>query len=294
MIRSNDFSQGCVLSKSRINFMPLRTGNIEELTKSKKGFLDYAEQINKIYRSGDDLRFYRKIINSHRQYNNLEKILNIEGLYQLLWDTLDKWNMNQRAAKLTTLGKLRKSILKNKRDLIKLHKYKTESLSVEKYEKEVKDLLKKVFLDLKVTENKSHIVAVSKTLHFLLPDLIMPMDRRYVMNFFYGHNNYKTGVDEFNVFDEVLREGIKIAEKLNLSNRDVKDNGKNWNTSVPKLIDNAVIVFMKSREDKDSGHYKSKKLIKLIEVYQLENGQISIKVISPRNKNRQGGGFLVE
>jgi len=274
--------------------MPLRTGNIEELTKSKKGFLDYAEQINKIYRSGDDLRFYRKIINSHRQYNNLEKILNIEGLYQLLWDTLDKWNMNQRAAKLTTLGKLRKSILKNKRDLIKLHKYKTESLSVEKYEKEVKDLLKKVFLDLKVTENKSHIVAVSKTLHFLLPDLIMPMDRRYVMNFFYGHNNYKTGVDEFNVFDEVLREGIKIAEKLNLSNRDVKDNGKNWNTSVPKLIDNAVIVFMKSREDKDSGHYKSKKLIKLIEVYQLENGQISIKVISPRNKNRQGGGFLVE
>ena len=92
-------------------------------------------------------------------------------------------------------------------------------------------------------KSKSKIVGVSKTLHFLLPKLFPPMDRRYTMNFFYGHFNYYNNPSkEFKSFSILLREFYKIIQKLYLTSKDV--DSLMWNTTVPKLVDNAIIGFL--------------------------------------------------
>jgi len=63
------------------------------------------------------------------------------------------------------------------------------------------------------------------------------------MNFFYGHNNYfSDGNRESGSFSILLREFYKITQRLKLNSKDV-DNVL-WNTTVPKLIDNAIIGYI--------------------------------------------------
>jgi hypothetical protein len=92
-------------------------------------------------------------------------------------------------------------------------------------------------------KSKRQIVGVSKALHFLLPDLVIPMDGEYTMNCFFGYNKYSDNIEtESKIFKDIFTKSHEIVKKLNLCHADV-DNNK-WNTSVPKLIDNAMIGFL--------------------------------------------------
>ena len=152
----------------------------------------------------------------------------------------------QRGAKLTTVEKFKQSILQNnlKENLIELSKYKLSSTSRRQIETEIVELLENVFLNLKVMETKRRLVGVSKALHFLLPNLVMPIDTKYTMNFF----SISTAVDrELNTFKIIFIESYNIAMGLCLTQNEV--DGKRWNTSVPKLIDNAIIGFNRYFKD---------------------------------------------
>ena len=102
---------------------------------------------------------------------------------------------------------------------------------------------------------KSKIVGVSKTLHFLLPDLVMPIDREYTIKNFYSRkrflsenkdkkyvdiNFYEKASEDFKKFIVIFSEFYSVAKKQKLSDKDVDREG--WNSSVPKLIDNAIMV----------------------------------------------------
>ena len=89
-------------------------------------------------------------------------------------------------------------------------------------------------------KTKRKIVGVSKTMHFLLPDLVMPVDGKYTMNAFFGYNKLsKTVASEFDDMYSILQRFHDIAYKYKLSYNNCSVGG--WNTSVPKLIDNAII-----------------------------------------------------
>jgi hypothetical protein len=91
-------------------------------------------------------------------------------------------------------------------------------------------------------ESKRRIVGVSKTLHFLIPDLVMPIDGKFTMLYFYGYNKYSDDAEiEFKAFKDIFVSTVEIASRLNLTEKDV--DGKGWNTSIPKLIDNVIIGF---------------------------------------------------
>lgn len=94
-------------------------------------------------------------------------------------------------------------------------------------------------------ESKRKIVGGSKALHFLLPDLIIPIDSKYAMTAFYGYNRYaKTLQKVFKIFQKIFEKSREITLRLRLSTHDV--DGKKWNTSVPKLINNAIISLLNS------------------------------------------------
>lgn len=218
--------------------------------RNKNIFFYFVNICNEKYRFGHKLSKYKEIIKKHTEHSNVEFSLNDPEMYPLIIETLKSWNMDQRVAKLTTLEKFKQSFSVNyvKENIIKLSIYKLHSINKGQFEDEIIGLLKNVFINLTIMETESRIVGVSKTLHFLLPDLVMPMDRTYTMNFFYGNNKYSKDVEkEFNVFKDIFIKTYDITRGLCLTQKDV--DGKSWNTSVPKLIDNAIIGFNRYFDD---------------------------------------------
>lgn len=212
---------------------------------NKREFFECLKICNNKYRSGHDLNYYRKIMELHRKFNNcLDSLWQKEEFYCLIMETLKKWNMNQRGARLTTIDKFKDSIRKNAEDLIKLSKLKLTRLN-QALLNEIKPKLREIFSNLNVMETNSKIVGVSKTLHFLLPDLVMPIDRKFTLNFF-QINLPSNPQREKEIFIDILQTFYDIAKSLALTENDV--DGEKWNTSIPKLIDNAIIGYKLKNE----------------------------------------------
>lgn len=214
---------------------------IDIATISRKHFFFFVEKCNEMYRSGHDLECYREIIAMHRQYS-LENLLENQAFLSKLYETLEQWDMNKRAARMVPFDSFADSVRFWKRSLVRIDQYKLHE-DIESEFSAIYEVLEKVFCSLKVMESKRRIVGVSKALHFLLPDLIMPIDGKYTMDAFYGYNKTsKTAKDEFRTFRDIFERTFEIASHLQLAPSDV--DGVQWKTSVPKLIDNAVIGLL--------------------------------------------------
>jgi hypothetical protein len=98
--------------------------------------------------------------------------------------------------------------------------------------------MSEVYGDLNLMETGGRLVSNSKTMHFMLPDLVMPMDRQNTLNFFYGN----TG-ESPEKFMDIMDCAYQVAQRSDL--RRYLD--KKWNQSIPKVIDNAIISRMDAK-----------------------------------------------
>jgi hypothetical protein len=183
----------------------------------------------------------------HRNVQDIIKLIKNDDFCRNLYRTLEAWDMDKRGARLNEYDILKESILQHGPYLIDLYKNKLDSISSledKNGQKIIRDL-EFVFCHLEVMKSKRRIVGVSKAMHFLLPDLVMPIDSTYTMPYFYGTNKYNEKVEkEFQTYLDIFTKAHQITKKLKLSTNDA--DGKEWNTSVPKLIDNAIIGFDKT------------------------------------------------
>jgi len=228
--------------------------NIDIATESREHFFQFVKKCNELYRSGHDLLLYREIIDSHRKFGNLINLIEDDIFLGKLHQTLNKFNMNQKGARMVALDVFKRSVRFWKDNLVNLYEYKLFELSDVDIMK-IKTDLEKVFINLNVMESKRRIVGVSKALHFLLPDLIMPIDGKYTLPAIYGYNKYSNSPEkEFIIFKEIFNRSLEITRNLQLNSSDV--DGEKWNTSVPKLIDNAIIGLVKSEEEEVRSLFK--------------------------------------
>jgi hypothetical protein len=118
---------------------------------------------------------------------------------------------------------------------------------------EVTDAVWKVIAALKVSTSRTRIVAGSKALHHVLPDLVPPIDRQYTFRFFTGqmsviHGDRPAFLEWFPYFCEIgraRRDEIGAA----LERRGYMATGP------AKVIDNAIMGFMQQQgveEDPDA------------------------------------------
>jgi len=214
---------------------------IDVLTQSRKVFFECVDICNQKYRQGDDLKYYRDIISKHRKYADLNVLIASDDFLHGVRATLEKWDMNKRGAKLVDLSTMCLSIRSFEEHLINLYRYRIEDLGESEIE-EVSEKLRVPFCGLKIMATKRRIVGVSKALHFLLPDLVMPIDSSNTMLAFYGYNRYDNSAEkEFDTFRDIFIKSYKIAKRLDLLRSDVSS--FRWSCSVPKLIDNAIFGF---------------------------------------------------
>ena len=219
--------------------------NIHALTRDKKVFLEYANKIGQKF-NGPSAYFYQKVIDEIRENRNYASLFDNNIFIEYVYATLASWGM-QRMDKNTRMAEFhdfKNSIIENKDRFIRICHQKIRTTILEGIEEEILS----IFNSLKVMHrNKApKFVANSKVMHYLLPDLIPPMDKAHVYYFFYGRLNLKGKKympkirDENKTFWEILLKFQEIANKLDLSERDLKNQ---WDTSIPKIIDNAIIGF---------------------------------------------------
>lgn len=105
--------------------------------------------------------------------------------------------------------------------------------------------LQRIFENLVVMQTNAHLVAHSKVMAHLFPDLIPPVDRRYTLMYLNGHTNIQNG-EEWPIMESVLRHFfIRIACNATFrkqANRWMEQQHEHpWDTSLFKVIDNLII-----------------------------------------------------
>ena len=183
------------------------------------------------YRKGPSLYFYKRTMELRRSMRLNELFDQPDRFVELIYATLVAWDMDSREAKMKYFDEFKSSILENKERFIQLSSYRLESLSGMTLG-EVRMRLGQIYDNLHVMLSSAKLVSNSKVMHFILPDLVMPMDRKHTLTYFFGNTNESNGL-----FLKIFGFSHEIAKKTDL--RQFLDG--EWNLSVPKVIDNAII-----------------------------------------------------
>jgi len=189
-------------------------------------------EINMDYRTGPSLYFYRKLIDLRSISNNIESFLGDDYKIEILYATLVSWDMNSRGAKMKYFDDFKENIL-SCLDLFK---------EIEEFEGSnapnitgLESILRDVYKNLNLMKTNAKLVSNSKLLHFLFPNLLMPMDRTNTLSYFYGN----TG-ESLNKYIEVTKFSLEI---INMPEKWENYLDNKWNSTAPKLIDNAIILI---------------------------------------------------
>jgi len=205
-----------------------RDEKIGEIT----GEINGIANINEVYRSGPDLYFYKKLYRLRSNFDDSAAFLNDDCHMELLYATLVAWDMNSRGAKMKYFDSFRNSIL----SCLELIEQLWGIEDFNQIGNEELNTIMELYTNLHLMKTSSKLVSNSKLLHFLFPKLLMPMDGKNTLAYIYGNNG-----ESLNKYIEIITLSWEIMGMEDLAN--YLDDG--WNTTVPKIIDNAIILIKK-------------------------------------------------
>lgn len=162
---------------------------------------------------------------------------------ELAYVTLHAWGMNDRAAQLADWEHFTSSIRDFRGHFKALSSYRLHETNEAdlngSFQKYVWDMFSKMEL---VAPGKPRLVTYSKAFHFYLPDLFVPIDRKYTLNYFYGHTNLPRDLRrQFEVLSDLHCEFSKFAPNVDF----ITTHDEIWNANIPKVIDNIIIGYQK-------------------------------------------------
>jgi len=207
-----------------------RRTKIDQITNTIKTRIS---EINRRYRSGPDLYFYQRIIDLRNHSDSMQSFLSSDYHMEMLYATLVSWDMNTRGAKMKYFTEFKANILSSLRRLGKLEVYQRGG---NLNSAATMSILRSVYDSLSLMKSGAKLVSNSKLLHFVLPDSYMPMDRNNTLWYFYGN----TG-ESPNKYVEIIELSFEIMNMAENWSTYLDDN---WNRTVPKMIDNAIILLV--------------------------------------------------
>ena len=196
-------------------------------------FLKAFEQ-NCPFNKFGQLEYHKKTIHIRRELGSVQAALEDPDFQQNLFETLRVWGIGSRASSLRPFPQFIDALMTKEDEIMGLEKMLIDqpNLSVSQVSKK----LSRVVCSIDIVTNQAKLVAGSKALHHILPDLIVPMDRAYTQNFF-GWSNPKFQYSQSECFEEAFHSFVAIARAVNPE----QYVGDGWNTSGTKVIDNALV-----------------------------------------------------
>ena len=230
--------------------------NREDLIHNLK---DYYEKSLTVFRyfGGPCVYFHTQCIQEQKEH-----FLSYRHI-ELIYATLTAWGMHRMGdprktrAKLVEFHDFKSSILQNGRLFESLRHHRLESMSLDEYA-HILERLRLSYHMLKVSISEASIVANSKTLAHILPDLIPPIDRQYTVRFFtqeyrdfFGKNGKYRQINlpgdrnkQFARFRELCYAMKTLLDQCDLNMFELSED--TFNTSYPKIIDNLIVAYVKS------------------------------------------------
>lgn len=191
--------------------------------------------INDLYRTGPSLYFYKRLNSLRNDAVNISEFINNNYNVEIIYATLVAWDMDSRGAKMKYYDEFRENLISCLAHFIQIEEYHNNDNPYANFQ-QIIELLKNTYENLNLMETNGRLVSNSKLLHFLFPKLCMPMDRTNTLMYLYG-NTYES----INKFVEINQLSFEIINSI-ANWTQYLDN--NWNTSAPKLIDNAIILLV--------------------------------------------------
>ena len=153
------------------------------------GFAEYVTmfEANEAF-PGPSLYFHLRAIDRRRQHQTVRSLLNDTQFLEYAYAVLPAWGMHRmgaQAAKVGDFSQITAALRETAPALEQLWPLRITSLSQLEADKAAATAWE-VIAHIKVSTSKTQIVAGSKMLHHVLPDLIPPIDRQYTFRFFTG------------------------------------------------------------------------------------------------------------
>lgn len=179
---------------------------------------------------------HRQTIDRRRAVGSAEAAATDDLFTELLHSTLQAWGIGRRASRLAPLDEFRRGLSDRAPELAQLDQLTLEDPALEI--SEVTKVLDRLVQELGVVDNRARIVAGTKTLHHLLPDLVPPMDRAWTGAFF-GWRLLDPQNRQTEIFSKAFASLYGVAVAAGPS----RLVGAGWRTSLTKILDNAVIGY---------------------------------------------------
>jgi hypothetical protein len=181
---------------------------------------------------------------------------------EMIYATLASWGMHRMGdpeetkAKMVEFGDFKHSISIQRSELEQFIALRMDSCTAEEYGRYI-DNLREIYLGLRVSISDATIVAHSKALAHIIPNLVPPIDRQYTIRFFTQDNKkFFTEAGKYRMinlpkdvaaqFDDFKKYACRMKALFNRCNRQLLNIDKaSFNTSYPKIIDNLIMAFVK-------------------------------------------------
>ena len=218
-----------------------RDHKIGEIIEAIKNDLSGAN----LFGVGPKLLLYRQLLGTRAEYPSVRQFLMSEAHLKLLYDTLEAWDMNVRGARMKSFAGFKASLMRRIGELNHLE----DSGQSNQFSTQFRRHLKTTYETLHVMLSKAKLVANAKILHFLFPDLLMPVDRQHVLCYLYGPSGYTIPNRPGSVskYLEIIDFSFAVMGAQEDWTLYLDDQ---WNTTVPKMIDNAMVVLARRRANR--------------------------------------------
>lgn len=196
-------------------------------------FLEAYDEYCPFKRYGQ-LEYHAETIRLRRELGSPAAALNDQMFLRSLHRTLQAWGLGARASILKPFPDFVSSLQAKASEIAELGNVLIDdpALNVPWVAEHLGRLVK----TLDTLDNKATVVAGSKALHHLLPDLVVPIDRKYPQRFF-GWDNGRLQYMPEECVAEALRCFVQVAQATN----PVQYVKGGWYTSRTKIIDNAIV-----------------------------------------------------
>jgi hypothetical protein len=233
------------LPRSRLREPPWLAGQIQQLTASFAECVTVFEA-NRAF-PGPSLYFHLRAIEQRRAHRTVGSLLDDRLFLEYVYAVLPAWGMHRmgrQAAKVGDFAQITTALTEKRPALEQLWPLRITTLS-EQAACDAAALIWEVIAYIKVSMSQTQIVAGSKFLYHVLPDLVPPIDRRYTFRFFTGRQRVQSDRVAFlDWFPRMAGIGAYCDEPI----REAIDRGGYMATSAAKVIDNAIMGFMQQRQ----------------------------------------------
>jgi len=191
------------------------------------------------FRKPGQLECHRKTIDRRFVLGSGAAAVGDELFLKSLYATLLAWGIGSRESKIRPYDAFARDLGRFQREIASL-----DAVSIDDPQLDVSRISDELWalLDgLMIVENKAKVVSGTKALHHILPNLVVPMDRKYTQVFF-GWQNPKFQYGQRECFVEAFEAFVQVARIVKLG----RYVGKAWRSSRTKILDNGVVAVVRS------------------------------------------------